>query len=101
MSTTAPRRTRRRTAPPRAAPPLRRTLGLLGLGVFGVALTGLLSVVGLFVYYGRDLPDVHNLRAHVAPAADDAHLARDGTVLAELFIERRTVVPSSPSRATS
>jgi penicillin-binding protein 1A len=93
MSTTAPRRTRRRTAPPRAAPPLRRTLGLLGLGVFGVALTGLLSVVGLFWYYGRDLPNTRDLLRTWHPPQTTRILARDGTVLAELFIERRTVVP--------
>ena len=90
-STTTPRRTRRRSAPPRVE--TRRTLGLLGLGVFGVALTGLLSVVGLFWYYGRDLPNTRDLLRTWHPPQTTRILARDGTVLAELFIERRTVVP--------
>ncbi|MBL8677752.1 MAG: PBP1A family penicillin-binding protein [Myxococcales bacterium] len=58
-----------------------------------VALLGLGGIVGLFVYYGRDLPDVHNLRAQWRPPQTTRIFARDGTVLAELFTERRTVIP--------
>jgi penicillin-binding protein 1A len=58
-------------------------LGLLGLG----------GVAGMFVYYGRGLPTVHDLRTQWRPSQTTRVFARDGTVLAELFIERRTVVP--------
>jgi penicillin-binding protein 1A len=64
--------------------------GLLG---FGALLTGLFTLAGLFAYYGRDLPDVHTLRARWNPPQTTRVLARDGSLLAELFIERRTVVP--------
>ncbi|MDP3279042.1 MAG: PBP1A family penicillin-binding protein [Deltaproteobacteria bacterium] len=67
---------------------IRSVLAVISLGFLGLA-----GVVGLFVYYGRDLPDVHNLRAHWRPPQTTRVLARDGTVLAELFIERRTVIP--------
>ncbi len=72
---------------------LRRTLGLAALGLFGVGLTGCLVLAGLFAYYGRSLPDVHSLRTRWNPPQTTRILARDGSVLAELFIERRTVVP--------
>jgi penicillin-binding protein 1A len=72
---------------------VRRTAGLLALGAFGVMLTGLIVLVGLFAYYGRDLPDVHALKTTWRPPQTSRILARDNTVLAELFIERRTVVP--------
>jgi penicillin-binding protein 1A len=65
---------------------------LLALSIAGVLLA-LGGIVGLFVYYGRDLPDVHNLRAQWRPPQTTRIYARDGTVLAELFTERRTVVP--------
>jgi len=65
----------------------------VALGVFGAALTGLLVLVGLFAYYGRDLPDVHGLRTNWRPPQTTRVLDRRGEVLAELFIERRTVVP--------
>ncbi len=71
----------------------RRALGLAALGAFGLALTGALVLAGLFAYYGRALPDVHSLRSRWNPPQTTRVLARDGSVLAELFVERRTVVP--------
>lgn len=65
---------------------------LIALG-FAAALLSLGAIVGLFVYYGRDLPDVHNLRAQWRPPQTTRIFARDGTVLAEIFTERRTVIP--------
>jgi penicillin-binding protein 1A len=91
MADTA-RRTRRRAAPPPRST-ARRALGLIGVGIFGVALTGLLTLVGLFWYYGRDLPPTRDLLRTWRPPQTTRVLARDGSVLAELFIERRTVVP--------
>jgi penicillin-binding protein 1A len=58
-------------------------LGILGAG----------GLAGLFWYYGRQLPDVHRLRAQWRPPQTTRILARDGSLLAELYIERRTVVP--------
>lgn len=71
----------------------RRRAAAAAVVCFGLALTGLLTLTGLFAYYGRDLPDVHALRSRWNPPQTTRILARDGSVLAELFIERRTVVP--------
>lgn len=65
----------------------------MGLGVFGVGLTALLSLVGIFWYYGRDLPNTRDLLRTWHPPQTTRILARDDSLLAELFIERRTVVP--------
>jgi penicillin-binding protein 1A len=43
-------------------------------------------------YYEADLPSIADLRTHKAPQVTRV-LARDGTVLAELFTQRRTTVP--------
>lgn len=59
---------------------------LIGIGLFTFA--------GLIVYYGADLPETSELK-HYNPPQVTRILARDGTLLAELFIERRTVVPIS------
>lgn len=69
--------------------------GLVALGVFGVGLTALLSLVGIFWYYGRDLPNTRDLLRTWRPPQTTRILARDQSLLAELFIERRTVVPLS------
>ncbi|MBI2897527.1 MAG: PBP1A family penicillin-binding protein [Deltaproteobacteria bacterium] len=61
--------------------------------VFFLTLCGALSLAGLFVYYGRDLPDVSALSSAYRPYQTTRILARDGEVLAEIFEERRTVVP--------
>ncbi|MDB4932203.1 MAG: hypothetical protein JWM10_4687 [Myxococcaceae bacterium] len=91
----APPRTlaRRRPPPPPPTTPWSRALALLGLGVFGVGLTGALVLIGLFGWYGRGLPDVHGLRTAWRPPQTTRVLDRNGALLAELFIERRTVVP--------
>lgn len=59
-------------------------LSLVALGCFG--LWGVLS------YYERDLPSVAELQRYHPPQTTRV-LARDESLLAELFIERRTVVP--------
>ncbi len=56
---------------------------MLGLGLFAFA--------GLIVYYGADLPETSELE-HYTPPQVTRILARDGTLLAESFTERRTVV---------
>src|SRR5690606_22512538 len=65
--------------------------------------TGIASVVSVvaavatvfFVvqHFSRDLPDVRELEKGYAPPQVTRVLARDGTLLANLFLERRTVVP--------
>ena len=91
----APPRTtsRRRPAPPPPATRWSRALALLGLGVFGAGLTGALVLIGLFAWYGRGLPDVHGLRTAWRPPQTTRVLDSRGALLAELYIERRTVVP--------
>jgi penicillin-binding protein 1A len=44
-------------------------------------------------HFESDLPDVSNLEATYHPPQVTRVLARDGTLLAELFTERRTVIP--------
>ncbi|MBP6835571.1 MAG: transglycosylase domain-containing protein, partial [Deltaproteobacteria bacterium] len=84
--------TRRRSVQPPGTP-WSRALALLGLGVFGVGLTGALVLIGLFAWYGRGLPDVHGLLTAWRPPQTTRVLDSRGALLAELFIERRTVVP--------
>jgi len=56
-----------------------------------LALAGFLGLGGLFWYYGRDLPDVTQLRDY-APAQTTRVVDRDGELIGEVFTERRTVV---------
>lgn len=64
---------------------------LLALSVL-LGLLGALGLVGLFAYYGRDLPDVASLREYQPPQTTRV-LSRDGEIIGESFVERRTVVP--------
>src|SRR5690606_28608878 len=63
--------------------------GLLLLSAVGLVVTVLLVVQ----HYSRDLPDTRQLEKGYAPPQVTRVLARDGTLLANLFLERRTVVP--------
>lgn len=60
---------------------------LLIAGIAGTAM-----VAGGYWYFGRDLPDVRTL-TDWKPKQVSRVLAADGTVVAELYKERRTVVP--------
>ena len=56
----------------------------------------LLAVVAIFLvirHYEADLPSVIDLKSNYRPPQTTRILARDGTLLAELFTERRTVIP--------
>ncbi len=64
----------------------------LGSGV-GFALLGALAVVLVVRHYAEGLPNVEELEKNYAPPQITRILARDGTLLAGLFTERRTVVP--------
>ncbi len=63
---------------------------LVGLGV-AFALLGLVGASAVFWYYGRDLPDVDQLRRYEPPQTTRV-LDRHGELLGEVFVERRTVV---------
>lgn len=65
--------------------------GLLSLLI--CAVLGILGVVGTVEYYSRDLPSVADLRRGYDPPQVTKVLARDGSELASLFTERRTVIP--------
>lgn len=79
----------------------KKTPSVLGKWLRAVVWVGLLSVIGgalglatLVWYYGRDLPAVESLREY-RPAQTTRILDRDGRLIDELFVERRTVVPLS------
>jgi penicillin-binding protein 1A len=55
---------------------------------------GFLALMGLFVYYGRALPTVDSLKNY-RPLQTTRVLDRKGRLIAEIFEERRTVVPMS------
>ena len=62
----------------------------------GVTLLTVFAVLTLFLvirHFEADLPSVSELKGNYHPPQVTRVLARDGTVLAELFTERRTVVP--------
>ncbi|MGQ0664867.1 MAG: penicillin-binding protein 1A [Pseudomonadota bacterium] len=65
-----------------------RLLGLAVAAILGVAAAGL---VGLW-YFGRGLPDYHDLAHYQPPTLTRVH-AGDGRVLAEFATERRLFVP--------
>jgi penicillin-binding protein 1A len=65
-----------------------------GLFVLGVlALVGAITVYSVIRYHEADLPSVEQLRAGYDPPQVTRVLARDGSQLASVFTERRTVVP--------
>src|SRR5688500_3037141 len=60
------------------------------------ALLILLAVLGVFLvirHFEAGLPSVEQLRTQYHPPQVTRILARDGTLLANLFTERRTVIP--------
>ena len=63
-------------------------------GVFLLGSLALLGLVGLFSYYGRDLPTVESLKRYDPPQTSRV-LDRHGHMIAEMWDERRTVVPMS------
>lgn len=81
---------------PQAAPgggrSFRQRLVRLILVIFGLLALGTGSVVGLFVYYGRDLPTFAALADYRPPQVSRIY-DRQGRPAGEFFHERRTVVP--------
>ena len=61
------------------------------LGVSGLVVSGLLLGVGAYLYFSRGLPSVEALRDYRPPQVTKVTCA-DGSVCAEYFLERRTLV---------
>ena len=85
--------------PPREA--VLRYAKLTAYAVLGLICAAVLTVLLVIRHFEGGLPDVHDLRTHYQPAQVTRVLSRDGTVLASLFVERRTVIPFTevPSHA--
>jgi len=78
-------------SPPRRSRIVRLLKRLLILALAGVALA-VAVVVGGYFYFDRHLPSVETLRTYQPPQVTKVRCA-DGTVCAEFYEERRTVVP--------
>ncbi|HKO46897.1 MAG TPA: transglycosylase domain-containing protein [Polyangiaceae bacterium] len=76
--------------PPREA--VLRYAKLTAYAVLGLAAAAVLLVLLVIRHFEAGLPDVHDLRTHYQPAQVTRVLSRDGSVLASLFVERRTVI---------
>lgn len=66
-----------------------------GLGLLTLLVAGVLTVVLVVDHYERELPSVAELKRGYDPPQVTRVLARDGSLLASLFVERRTVIPFS------
>lgn len=69
----------------------RMLVRLLVLGLLS-AIAGAGGLASLFWYYGRDLPTLDSLRQYTPPQTTRV-VDRHGHTIAELFTERRTIVP--------
>ncbi len=65
----------------------------IGVAAGVLAAGGITGAVLLIRHFEADLPSVTELKGNYHPPQVTRVLARDGTLLAELFTERRTVVP--------
>jgi penicillin-binding protein 1A len=86
--------------PPEERPPSRRprrvwwTWAKIAGGAVAFFLLAVVTTVVLVVrHFEAELPSITELRGNYHPPQVTRVLARDGTLLAELFTERRTVVP--------
>lgn len=66
-----------------------------GISLAGLLVAGALAVVLVIRHYESKLPSLDKVRSGYQPPQVTRVLARDGTVLASLFTERRTVIPLS------
>ena len=69
----------------------RRWLPRIGVTILGALVAAALALVLVLRHYEADLPSVGDLRSYDPPQVTRV-LARDGTALGEMFVERRTVV---------
>jgi penicillin-binding protein 1A len=70
-----------------------KTLKWMGIVGAGLAVVGLLTMWLVIRHYEADLPSISDLKGNYNPPQVTRVLARDGTLLAEIFTERRTVIP--------
>lgn len=80
--------------PPRPPRSRLRKLAIWGAALLGVgAIAGVGTIAGIFWYYGRGIQgiDVAAIRDYRPPQVTRI-VARDGTVLGEIFSERRTLI---------
>jgi penicillin-binding protein 1A len=66
-----------------------------GLGLLAALVAGALTVVLVVRHYESGLPSVADLQRGYDPPQVTRILARDGSLLASVFVERRTVIPFS------
>jgi penicillin-binding protein 1A len=74
---------------------LKLVLRWAGLTLLTLLLAGVLAIVLVVEHYERELPSVAELKRGYDPPQVTRVLARDGSLLASLFVERRTVIPFS------
>jgi penicillin-binding protein 1A len=79
-------------APAPSKRPWKTWLQRVAIAAAGLVAIGLVALGLVVRHFEAGLPGVSELRAYQAPQVTRV-LARDGTVLAELFTQRRTVVP--------
>jgi penicillin-binding protein 1A len=80
---------------PHRGPPWKK-IAIRAAQVLGIlACLSIVAVLLVVRHYEKDLPSVEQLKAGYDPPQVTRVLARDGTLLANLFTERRTVVPFS------
>jgi penicillin-binding protein 1A len=72
---------------------LRRALLLAGAIILGLLVLGTGAVILVIAHFSEGLPSVDQLKNGYDPPQLTRILARDGTVLADVFTERRTVIP--------
>lgn len=82
-------------SPPNTRATLRRVLLRITQAALALLLVGVAVVFFTVRHYEANLPSIEQLKAGYDPPQVTRVLARDGTLLANLFTERRTVVPFS------
>jgi penicillin-binding protein 1A len=83
--------TQPKRAAPAATPRWRHWLRLVALVALGLGALALAGLAGVFWYFGRDLPPVDALRSYQPPQTTRV-VDRNGELVGEIFLERRTVV---------
>src|SRR3954469_7040602 len=66
----------------------RKTVKMLGLAVLGLGAVGLVSGLGGYAYFSRNLPSVDQIRSDGFPIASEVY-DEHGEVIGEFLVERR------------
>src|SRR5262245_21862192 len=72
---------------------LLKTLKWMAISGGALAFVGAVTVWLVVRHYEADLPSIADLKGNYNPPQVTRVLAKDGTLLAEIFTERRTVIP--------